>query len=58
MDTDLLKTFLEVSKTRHFGKAANNLFVTQAAVSARIKHLIKGVNKRGQSKNTVVLRKG
>ena len=41
MDTDLLKTFLEVSKTRHFGKAADNLFVTQAAVSARIKQLEK-----------------
>lgn len=39
MDTDLLKTFLEVKSTRHFGKAAENLFLTQAAVSARIKHL-------------------
>ncbi|GJM14468.1 MAG: LysR family transcriptional regulator [Pseudohongiella sp.] len=39
MDTDLVKTFLEVSKTRHFGKASENLHVTQAAVSARIRQL-------------------
>lgn len=39
MDIDLLKTFLEVHKTRHFGKAADNLYLTSAAVSARIKHL-------------------
>ncbi|MEJ2612844.1 MAG: LysR family transcriptional regulator [Candidatus Thiodiazotropha sp.] len=39
MDTTLLKTFLEVAKTRHFGKAADALYVTQSAVSARIKLL-------------------
>ena len=39
MDTSLLKTFLEVSRTRNFAKAADNLFVTSAAVSARIKQL-------------------
>ena len=39
MDIDLLKTFLEVKNTRHFGKAAENLYLTQAAVSARIKQL-------------------
>ncbi|MDT8399642.1 MAG: LysR family transcriptional regulator [Pseudomonadales bacterium] len=39
MDIELLKTFLEVQKTRHFGLAAENLFLTQAAVSARIKQL-------------------
>ncbi len=39
MDISLLKTFLEVAKTRHFGRAADNLFVTQSAVSARIKLL-------------------
>ncbi len=39
MDTELLKTFLEVKKTRHFGKAAENLHLTQAAVSSRIKQL-------------------
>ncbi len=39
MDLETLKTFVEVSRTRHFAKAANNLFVTQAAVSARIAQL-------------------
>ncbi|MGE0624410.1 MAG: LysR family transcriptional regulator [Pseudomonadales bacterium] len=39
MDTELLRTFLEVRKTRHFARAAENLFVTQAAVSARIRQL-------------------
>ena len=39
MDIDLLKTFLEVEKTRHFGRAANNLYLTQSAVSARIRLL-------------------
>lgn len=39
MDISLLKTFLLVARTRHFGKAADSLFVTQSAVSARIKLL-------------------
>ncbi|SEA56979.1 LysR family transcriptional regulator [Alkalimonas amylolytica] len=39
MDTELLKTFLEVHRTRHFGKAAANLFLTQSAVSSRIRQL-------------------
>jgi DNA-binding transcriptional LysR family regulator len=39
MDTELLKTFLEVSRTRHFGRAAENLFLTQSAISARIRQL-------------------
>lgn len=39
LDTELLKTFLEVTKTRHFGRAADNLFLTQSAVSFRIRHL-------------------
>lgn len=39
MDIALLRTFLEVARTRHFGHAADNLFVTQSAVSARIKLL-------------------
>ena len=39
MDLDTLKTFVEVSRTRHFARAADNLFVTQAAVSARIAQL-------------------
>ncbi|KPZ70868.1 MULTISPECIES: LysR family transcriptional regulator [unclassified Shewanella] len=39
MDTDLLKTFLEVYRTRHFGKAADNLYITRSAVSFRLKQL-------------------
>lgn len=43
VDTDLLKTFLEVNRTRHFGKASENLFVTQSTVSSRIKLLEEAV---------------
>ena len=39
MDIELLRTFLEISRTRHFGQAAEAMFLTQAAVSARIKTL-------------------
>lgn len=39
MDIELLKTFIEVNNTRHFGRAADNLYITQAAVSARIKQI-------------------
>ena len=39
MDLELLRTFLEVNRTRHFGQAAQALHLTQAAVSARIKQL-------------------
>lgn len=39
MDVVLLKTFLEVARVRHFGRAAEALCVTQSAVSARIKLL-------------------
>ncbi|WP_164078265.1 LysR family transcriptional regulator [Alteromonas facilis] len=39
MDIRFLSTFIEVCKTRHFGRAAENLFITQAAVSARIRSL-------------------
>jgi len=39
MDIELLRTFLEVNRTRHFGKAADNLYLTQSAVSARVKQL-------------------
>lgn len=39
MDIELFKTFLEVRSTRHFGRAAENLYLTQAAVSARIKQM-------------------
>ena len=39
MDIELLRTFLEVERLRHFRKASEELFVTQAAVSSRIKSL-------------------
>ena len=39
MDIELLKTFLEVNRTRHFGQAAEHLHLTQSAVSARIRLL-------------------
>lgn len=39
VDTELLKTFLEVSRTRHFGRAAESLYLTQSAVSFRIRQL-------------------
>ncbi|WP_026376592.1 LysR family transcriptional regulator [Aestuariibacter salexigens] len=39
MDIRFLRTFVEVAETRHFGKAAENLYLTQSAVSARIKQL-------------------
>jgi DNA-binding transcriptional LysR family regulator len=39
MDIELLRTFLEVERTGHFGRAADRLFVTQSAVSSRIRLL-------------------
>lgn len=39
MDIELLRTFLEVERLRHFRQASEQLFVTQAAVSSRIKLL-------------------
>ncbi len=39
MDTGLLKAFLEVHRLRHFGRAAQNLFISQSAISARIRQL-------------------
>ncbi len=39
MDLELLRTFLEVARLRNFGRAAEALYLTQAAVSARIKLL-------------------
>jgi len=39
LDIGLLKAFLEVHRTRHFGRAASNLFLSQSAVSARIRQL-------------------
>lgn len=39
MDISQLKTFVELSHTRHFGKAAKSLFITQSTVSVRIRML-------------------
>jgi DNA-binding transcriptional LysR family regulator len=39
MKIELLTTFLEVSRTLHFRISSENLFITQSAVSARIKLL-------------------
>lgn len=39
LDSDLLRTFLEVYRTRHFGRASRTLFITQSAISTRIKQL-------------------
>lgn len=39
MDIAHLKTFLEIYRIRHFGKAAERLCITQSAASARIKLL-------------------
>ena len=41
MDLELLRTFLELNRTRHFGRSAEALHVTQAAVSSRLKSLEK-----------------
>jgi DNA-binding transcriptional LysR family regulator len=46
METELLRTFLEVNRTRHFARAASNLHLTQAAVSARVRHLEEIVGER------------
>ena len=39
MDIRVFKTFIAVAENRHFGRAAETLYITQAAVSARIKQL-------------------
>ncbi len=39
MDIELLRTFLDLNRTRHFGKTAKNMHLTQAAISNRIKQL-------------------
>ncbi len=39
MDLELLRTFLELHRTRHFGRTAEALSITQAAVSSRLKVL-------------------
>lgn len=57
MDIELLRTFLEVHRTRHFGRAAENLFITQSAVSARIRLLeeLLGVRVFSRERNNIRL---
>ena len=57
MNTELLRTFLEVAKTRHFGHAAENLYMTQSAVSSRIKQLEEtlGVDVFTRDRNNILL---
>lgn len=57
MDIDLLKTFVEVVRTRHFGRAAENLYITQSAVSFRIRQLEQslGVNLFIRQRNNIQL---
>ncbi len=57
MDTELLRTFLEVSKTRHFGRASENLYLTQSAVSFRIRQLenLVGVALFSRQRNNIML---
>ncbi|MGI5309582.1 HTH-type transcriptional regulator HdfR [Rheinheimera sp. WS51] len=57
MDTELLKTFIEVQRTRHFGNAAENLYLTQSAVSFRIRQLEQylGVNLFSRHRNNIQL---
>jgi DNA-binding transcriptional LysR family regulator len=53
MDTELLRTFIEVSKTRHFGRAAQACHITQPALSNALRALEKEfgvvVVRRGRS---------
>jgi DNA-binding transcriptional LysR family regulator len=39
MDLELLRTFMEVCRTRHFRRAAENLHLSQSTVSARVRQL-------------------
>ena len=57
MDIDELKTFLEVYRTRHFGQAAENLYVSQSTVSARIRSLEQslGVSLFSRERNNIQL---
>lgn len=57
MDIELLRTFLTVVRTRHFGRAADELCVTQAAVSARVRQLEKslGVDLFSRARNNIQL---
>jgi DNA-binding transcriptional LysR family regulator len=52
MDLELLRTFLEVNRTRHFGRSSEALHITQAAVSNRIKTLEQTLGVRLFDRNT------
>ena len=39
METELLRTFIEVYRMRSFTRAAQNLSITPSAVSARVRQL-------------------
>ncbi|HYQ71335.1 MAG TPA: LysR family transcriptional regulator [Gammaproteobacteria bacterium] len=57
MDIELLRTFLAVVRTRHFGRTAEELCVTQSAVSARIRQLEKtlGIRLFSRMRNNIQL---
>lgn len=59
MDIELLRTYLAIARTRHFGRAADELCVTQSAVSARIRQLEKALGKRlfSRARNNIQLTK-
>lgn len=60
MNIDNLKAFLEVESTGSFHKAAENLFITQSSVSARIKILEERLNRKlfTRKRNGTVLTAG
>ncbi len=57
VDIELIKTFLEVKDCRHFGKAAENLYLTQAAISTRVRQLERyfGVTLFHRTRNNIQL---
>jgi len=57
VDIELIKTFLEVKDCRHFGKASENLYLTQAAVSTRVRQLERyfGVTLFHRTRNNIQL---
>ena len=57
MDIELLRTFLEVSRLRHFGRAGEKLHITQSAVSVRIRQLEEslGVSLLTRNRNNIQL---
>lgn len=60
MNIDNLKAFLEITSAGSFHKASENLFITQSAVSARIKALEEQLNRKlfTRKRNGVVLTAG